>query len=132
MNPRGLQLILALYPPSWRLRHGEELTQLLTDLAPDESRGSRLRLLGDLLLGATTQRIASLTPAFGLIIAVAIAASAGAAYAVSTILREQSVARVIVQRNHAGRITAIKGAPANVVFNPNTHKVVSIHRRGRH
>jgi hypothetical protein len=43
--------LLRLYPARWRERYGQEMARLLEDLAPP-SRGARLRITADVLLGA--------------------------------------------------------------------------------
>lgn len=46
-----MKQLLKLYPARWRERYGQEMARLLEDLAPP-SRGARLRITADVLLGA--------------------------------------------------------------------------------
>lgn len=46
-----MRQLLGLYPARWRERYGQEMALLIGDLAP-LSRGARLRVAADLLLGA--------------------------------------------------------------------------------
>jgi hypothetical protein len=48
--------LIRLYPARWRQRYGEEMARLLDDLAPP-SRGARLRIAVDVLLGALDARL---------------------------------------------------------------------------
>jgi len=46
-----VKILIRLYPARWRQQYGEEMARLLDDLAPP-SRGTRLRIAFDVLLGA--------------------------------------------------------------------------------
>jgi hypothetical protein len=48
--------LIRLYPARWRRRYGAEMARLLDDLAP-LSRGARLRIAFDVLLGALDARL---------------------------------------------------------------------------
>jgi hypothetical protein len=133
MSHRRLRIILALYPPRWRRRYGDELRQLVTELQAEKG-ASRVRIFGDLLFGAARQRFA-VPSAFGTG-AVMLATVLAVGLAGFAIIQphqhsgqQAPPARVVVERNHAGRITAVRGAPVTVVINPKTNHVVSIHRR---
>jgi hypothetical protein len=102
MSTLRLRFLLAVYPSGWRRRHGDELVQLMSDLTADPGT-SQVHLFFDVLRDASVQRLVSISLAHHL----------------------------IVRRDRTGRVTAVVGAPATVVFNPKTKRVVSIRARAR-
>jgi hypothetical protein len=56
MSNRLLQVILALYPRTFRRRYSREMRDLVNDLEAASDR-SRLRLVSELLLGAAAERL---------------------------------------------------------------------------
>lgn len=131
MSPRSRKFLLALYPSAWRRRHGDELDQLVADLAR-EPGFSRWGLIADLVRGAFVQRL-TLPTTGGVALAVAVMVVGGAALALSSgvIAHQHKPPRITVQRNHKGRVTRISGAPVKAVVNPENDKIVSISRRHR-
>ena len=72
-----MKKLIRLYPAWWRQRYGEEMSRLLDDLAPS-SRGARLKVTADLLLGVLDTRL-SMSPGAVAGAARAIGLAAGAA-----------------------------------------------------
>jgi hypothetical protein len=104
----------------------------MSDLTADPGT-SQVHLFFDVLRDASVQRLVSISLGVGLTVTLVASATALAVFVIAPLKQpSQPLAHhLIVRRDRTGRVTAVVGAPATVVFNPKTKRVVSIRARAR-
>lgn len=133
MSPRHLKFILSLYPSRWRERHGDELAQLVIDLA-NEPDASLPRLVGNLLLGAAAQRLRPSATAATAVAAIIVGGvTVGSEVGRHPVPHRPTTAlRLIMRRDRTGHITAVAGVPVKLILDPKTNRIISVRRRYEH